>query len=329
MTAPLAPQHGRPLVLAALAAALAASRSSRGVAFGAVPVAARRRRSARSAAGVTGAPRAGMTDALVLDLRLPRVLLAALVGMCLAGAGVLYQALFRNPLADPYILGVCVGRGTRRDARARRRRRPRAIAALRRRCRSAAFVGAVGDDRARGRRRVARAGGSRRCRCCSPASPISYTLAAVTSFVMVFSRQTMQQVVFWMMGGLQAASWGYVARRRGRCSSSGSPCRCCTRGELNIMLLGDERAGQLGVDVERFKLRRARRGVAAGGRGRVGLGAHRLRRAHDAAHGAARPRPGPPAAAAGVGARRRRSCSCWPTSSRASCSRRSSCRWAS
>src|SRR5262245_47003867 len=41
--------------------------------------------------------------------RLPRVLLGALVGMALAPAGVAFQALLRNPLADPYVLGVSGG----------------------------------------------------------------------------------------------------------------------------------------------------------------------------------------------------------------------------
>ncbi len=46
---------------------------------------------------------------IVLRVRLPRVLLGALVGASLAVAGVLFQALLRNPLADPYVLGVSGG----------------------------------------------------------------------------------------------------------------------------------------------------------------------------------------------------------------------------
>ncbi|HXV37490.1 MAG TPA: iron ABC transporter permease [Myxococcota bacterium] len=46
---------------------------------------------------------------IVLRVRLPRVLFGALVGACLAVAGVLFQALLRNPLADPYVLGVSGG----------------------------------------------------------------------------------------------------------------------------------------------------------------------------------------------------------------------------
>jgi iron complex transport system permease protein len=46
---------------------------------------------------------------IVLRVRLPRVLLGALVGACLAVSGVLFQAMLRNPLADPYVLGVSGG----------------------------------------------------------------------------------------------------------------------------------------------------------------------------------------------------------------------------
>ncbi|NJE05307.1 iron ABC transporter permease [Thermococcus sp. M36] len=48
---------------------------------------------------------------IIWELRLPRVLLAYLVGLSLASAGVASQALFRNPLADPYIIGVSAGAG--------------------------------------------------------------------------------------------------------------------------------------------------------------------------------------------------------------------------
>ena len=46
---------------------------------------------------------------VVLDIRLPRVVLAGLVGASLAIAGATYQGLFRNPLADPYLIGVAQG----------------------------------------------------------------------------------------------------------------------------------------------------------------------------------------------------------------------------
>lgn len=58
--------------------------------------------------------RGGLQDeekALFLQLRLPRVLLAALVGAALATSGAVYQTVFRNPLADPYLLGAAAGAG--------------------------------------------------------------------------------------------------------------------------------------------------------------------------------------------------------------------------
>ena len=50
-------------------------------------------------------------ETILLDIRLPRIVLAALVGSALAGAGVGYQGLFRNPLADPYLMGIAAGAG--------------------------------------------------------------------------------------------------------------------------------------------------------------------------------------------------------------------------
>ena len=80
------------------------------------PAAGRRRRHpARPCAGrwASTCPAAcsGTQEAVLLQLRLPRVLLAALVGAGLAVAGAAYQGVFRNPLADPYLLGAAAGAG--------------------------------------------------------------------------------------------------------------------------------------------------------------------------------------------------------------------------
>ena len=192
----------------------------------------------------------GLADAVIIDLRLPRVLLAALVGASLALAGVLYQALFRNPLADPYILGVSSGAGLG------------ATLAL-------ALLGTSYLARAAGVPAGAFAGATltmllvvrlatRRGRLDSTSLllagvAISYTLAALTSFIMVFERESMATIVFWMMGGLQRASWAYVAVLAGM-FLAGAAIPALYHRELDLMLMGDERAGQLGVSVERFKL---------------------------------------------------------------------------
>ncbi|MFM8552142.1 MAG: FecCD family ABC transporter permease, partial [Nitrospiraceae bacterium] len=59
--------------------------------------------------GQAGIESAGATGIILMQVRLPRVLLAFMVGGCLAAVGVGLQALLRNPLADPYVLGISSG----------------------------------------------------------------------------------------------------------------------------------------------------------------------------------------------------------------------------
>ena len=192
----------------------------------------------------------GMNDAVIIDLRLPRVLLAALVGASLATAGVLYQALFRNALADPYILGVSSGAGL-----------------------GATIMLVAGGSSLVGRlvgvplgafagalltitvvvRLASRSGRLEATSLLLAGVAVSYTLSAVTSFIMVVARDSMQAVVFWMMGGLTGASWPYVWLLSGLLFVGLTVPMAFSR-HLDLMLLGDERAGQLGLDVERFKI---------------------------------------------------------------------------
>jgi iron complex transport system permease protein len=243
-----APTRTRTVATMSVLIALLAAAVLAGVGFGAVPVGPSEIVAAlgRWISGVPGPS----SDTVITGLRLPRVLLAALVGACLAGAGVLYQALFRNPLADPYILGISSGAGlgaigvivaTSTATGLRYFGVP-----------VGAFVGAtltmllvVRLASARGR--------------LDPTSlllagvAVSYTLAALTSFVMVFFKESMTSIVFWMMGGLTSASWAYVAVVAPMLAA-GMVLPLLNTRALNVMLLGDERASELGVDVERFKL---------------------------------------------------------------------------
>lgn len=59
--------------------------------------------------GVGGVERGGPHDLIIWDVRLPRIVTAGVVGASLAAAGTAYQGVFRNPLADPYLLGVAAG----------------------------------------------------------------------------------------------------------------------------------------------------------------------------------------------------------------------------
>ena len=71
-------------------------------------------------------PRPGTNDLIVWQLRVPRALLAALVGAGLGLVGTAVQALVRNPLADPYLLGISNGASLGRGRRHRARRWERA-----------------------------------------------------------------------------------------------------------------------------------------------------------------------------------------------------------
>lgn len=238
--------RGAAVVMAGLALALVAAIVA-GVALGAVRVPPAEVL-ASLARAFTG-HRVGLADALVIDIRLPRVLLAALVGACLAIAGTLYQAVFRNPLADPYILGVSSGAGlgvtlvlvaTAGATSLRAGAVPLGAFA------GAALTVALVVRLATRRGRV------------DPTSlllagvAVSYTLAAVTSFLMVVARESMASVVFWMMGGLEGASWAYVAAVAPMLAI-GAAIAVAGARRLNLVLLGDERAGQLGLPVQRHK----------------------------------------------------------------------------
>lgn len=242
-----APRRIRPAValvvlLVALVAALTAA-----IALGAVTIAPR---DVLAAVGRALRGRsAGLSDTLIVNVRLPRVLLAAIVGASLAGAGAIYQALFRNPLADPYILGVSSGAGLG------------AMLALAAVGAGAARYGAVPAAAFAGAlltvllvtRLASWRGRLDTASLLLAGVAISYSLSALTSFVMVFKREQMAAVVFWMMGGLSAASWPYLAMLAPMFGVGALVTLTLTR-QLNLMLLGDERAGHLGLDVPRFKL---------------------------------------------------------------------------
>ena len=243
-----ASRHARPaLVIAVLAVALPLAMVA-GIAWGAVPLTAADVVAAlgRALRGIPG----GLADTLVVQVRMPRVVLAALVGAALAGAGTLYQALFRNPLADPYILGVSSGAGL--GAMAAIVATAGATSARFSAVPLAAFAGATLTMLLVVRLATHR-GRLDATSLLLAGVAISYTLAAVTAFLMVVAREQMAAIVYWMMGGLSAASWQYVAMLTPM-FVAGIVIPLLSTRELNLMLLGDERAGHLGLSVERFKL---------------------------------------------------------------------------
>lgn len=182
---------------------------------------------------------------IVVYVRLPRVILAAVVGFALAAAGTVMQGFFRNPLADPAIIGVSSGAAVGAVL---------AITApmlLPFGLRPAAFVGGIAaatlvyviatED---GRTPVAT--------LLLAGIAVQTFLGAVISYLLLHSGESMQEVVYWLMGHLHASSWSDVA--------FAAPVTLLLFGilavyarDLNVLLLGEEEAHHLGVNAERVK----------------------------------------------------------------------------
>lgn len=189
-----------------------------------------------------------VADIILFQLRLPRVLLAALVGAGLAVAGAVFQALFRNPMADPAIIGVSSGAALG------------AVAVLLAGWDAAlgglavpamAFAGALVT--ALVVFRLARVGPTVQVATLLLAGiAVAAVVSAVISLVMTFAGQNVERIYFWLLGGLETASWRQVAIVT-PIVGLGTLAATASAVDLNLTSLGEERAGQLGQDVERFK----------------------------------------------------------------------------
>jgi iron complex transport system permease protein len=189
-------------------------------------------------------------ETIILNVRLPRILLAGLVGAALAVAGATYQGLFRNPLADPYLLGVAAGAGLGAT-----------IAFLIPFSLSwmafgavplFAFVGAVGAVAVV--YLLARVGKT------LPATTLILAgvalgafLASITAYLMTISGRELHGIVFWLLGGLSLTKWAEVWVVL-PCILAGVIVIWLHARPLNVMQLDEEQAQQLGINVERVKL---------------------------------------------------------------------------
>lgn len=153
-------------------------------------------------------PLPALLDSIVWDLRLPRVLLAALVGAGLAVCGAVLQALTRNPLADPFLLGVSSGASTGAVAvlvlGIQIGAGPVGLA-------TGAFVGSMAAFGAVLLLAGRRAGEPTRIVLAGVA--VSQLFSAVTSLIVISDAHTQdtRSVTFWLLGSLTAASWPAVA----------------------------------------------------------------------------------------------------------------------
>jgi len=192
----------------------------------------------------------GSLEIIIFDIRLPRVMLAGLVGAALAVAGATYQGLFRNPLADPYLIGVAQG----------------------------AALGAVIGFLLPGNWHIASfglipllafAGALMAVAVVYAVARVGKTLpmttlilagvalgaflASITSYLVITSGEKLHGIVTWLLGSFSLARWGevmvvlpYVL--------VGTVVIWLYARPLNVMQLDEEQAQQLGINVERVKL---------------------------------------------------------------------------
>ena len=189
-------------------------------------------------------------DVIVFQIRLPHTVLIGLTGAALAGSGAAYQGLFRNPLADPYLIGVASGAGLG------------AVIAMAFRWPSdllglftvpiAAFVGAgltvliVYS--------LARTGKALPTTTLILAGvAVGSFASALTSYFMLRSEGQIHRAIAWLLGGASLSGWNpvwaalpYIFLGLGVLVTAGHA--------LNVLQFGDEQAQQLGLPVERIKM---------------------------------------------------------------------------
>ncbi len=188
---------------------------------------------------------------IIWEIRAPRVVLAAVVGAALAISGAAIQALVKNSIADPYILGVSSGASVGATSVILLG----AFSMLGVYALSfAAFLGAILSvivvfflARVNGRTSV--------IRLLLAGIAVSLVLSAITNFMLMMSKQQggIQAVMHWMLGSLAGAKW----------SNIGIPAFTLlivfcllwmNYRQLNALLLGEETAATLGINLEKFRI---------------------------------------------------------------------------
>src|SRR6266511_2570370 len=191
-------------------------------------------------------------DAAILwQIRVPRVVLGGLVGAMLAMAGASYQGVFRNPLADPYLLGVAAGAGLGATlavaylpGRAGWPADPLPLTAF------AGALVAVAATYVLGRSGI-------RSRNTATLILAGVAVAAFFTAAQTYAQQqhadTLREVYAWILGVLGTAAWRQVALILPYVAASGLAL-LLHRRLLDVMSLGDEEADSLGIRATRVRL---------------------------------------------------------------------------
>ncbi|ODS49698.1 MAG: iron complex transport system permease protein [Halanaerobium sp. 4-GBenrich] len=190
------------------------------------------------------------TAIIISEIRLPRIILAFIVGAGLAVAGSVFQAIIRNPMVDPYIIGISAGAGTG------------VMVALFLGIEISvlnlssipvfAFIGAVSTVFIV--YQLAKVGKKLPVLTFLLAGvAMSFILNSVMSFLMVLRTENLQQLVYWLMGSLAGSSWSDIQMVLPYFLAALAVIVFYLK-DLNILLLGEESAAHLGLNVERTKI---------------------------------------------------------------------------
>ncbi|NPA26482.1 MAG: iron ABC transporter permease [Chloroflexi bacterium] len=188
---------------------------------------------------------------IVWDVRLPRAVLMALVGMALGGSGAAFQGLFRNPLADPYLLGVASGAGLG-AVLAFSLAWPRELAGMYRvpafAFGTALLTVALVHLLARGA-----AGSVSSSSLLLAGIAVSATASALMSYLMLRSEGELRRALVYLLGGAPMLGWDpilamspYLALGLAGLVASGHI--------LNVLQFGEEQAHYLGLAVNRARM---------------------------------------------------------------------------
>lgn len=202
---------------------------------------------------LSGAPEpfAGLNEifpVVVMDVRLPRILTAALVGGGLAMSGVVFQGILLNPLADPYTLGVSAGAAFGAALALLMNMSALGVYSVP----LCAFLGAVATLGA-----ViylsAGGGGVSSSNLILSGIIVAAILSAGISFLKYVADEQVAVIIFWLMGSFASKTWGDVGLTAG-CVAAGMSVFLYHARELNLMSLGNQMASSLGVDTRRVTL---------------------------------------------------------------------------
>lgn len=186
---------------------------------------------------------------IILQIRLPRILLATIAGMGLSAVGAVYQGIFKNPMADPYVLGVSSGSALG-AAIAIILGLDTTIAAMSGPALLAFTFAILTTFIVYNIARVGSKASTSNLLLSGVA--MSFFLSSIISMIMIIDRNQIDRIIFWTLGSFAAASWVQVEFLSIVCLPLLFVILFFAR-DINVILADEETARTLGVDSEKVK----------------------------------------------------------------------------